>query len=485
MMTGEWLAETWERMFRISLESSVLLAVALLASRVWGHRWPAWFGALLWALVALRLVLPATPESPWSLFNLGPRFGVPTTASAPLRVAQAGERSLEAQGPGTAETSGRAPLPVGVPRSGILSRAAGVVWLAGVGWLWGSAAFRCRALRRRCAALPPVEDERLGGLLEECARAAGVRRPPRLVQGPRDSGVALCGLFRGDRILIPQGLAERCTDAQIRGILLHELGHVARRDLARNWVLLAVQALHWHHPLVWLAGRAFRAEQEAACDRFALRHLPVADHPSYGRALLREAERNRPALVGSPVLVPFISPKTELNHRLTMILNPRTMHPLTQLTAVFLAAGIGFVAFPTATTADEANPKIPAEAARDGEGAPKAGPKDGEGAPKAGPKDGEGAPKAGPKEGDPANPAALLNTKGGKMFKAYDKDGSGGVSAEEIFGMREGDRKPSRSEVRKMEDLVEDLDTDGNPKELSVTEFLRYLEVRSQGGDRG
>jgi len=502
MMVVGWVAEAWERMFRISLESSVLLAIVTAASLVWGRRWPGWFGALVWGLVAIRLLVPVTPESPWSVFNFGKR-----ERPAVLLLAQ----DSRPEGPTQAryqESAERKSTPISWIGNHTAAEVAGVVWLAGAAWLWGSALFRCRAARRRLALFPPVEDERLLDLLGECVRTVGLRRHLRLVEGPREEGIAVCGVLRGDRIVIPRGFRDRCSEAQIRGIFLHELGHVARWDLARNWVCLAVQALHWYHPLVWLAGRAFRSEQEAACDRFALGRLPSGDHAAYGRALLLAAERSCPLVSGAPVMVPFISPKTELKHRLTMILNPGTMHPLTQLSAVLVAAAIGLTVFPTAMTADERNPKIPAEAGprdgegapkagprdgegapkagpRDGEGAPKAGPKEGEGAPKAGPKDGEGAPKAGPKDGAPANQAALLNTKGGKMFKAYDKDGSGGVSAEEIFGMREGDRKPSRSEVRKMEDLVEELDADDNAKELSVTEFLRYLEIRSQGGDRG
>jgi len=69
------------------------------------------------------------------------------------------------------------------------------------------------------------------------------------------------------------------------------------------------------------------------------------------------------------------------------------------------------------------------------------------------------------------------------MFRAYDKDGDGGVSGEEIASMREG--KVSRSDIRKMEDVVEDLDKDGNKERLSLEEFSEFLKVRHTLGPRG
>ena len=67
------------------------------------------------------------------------------------------------------------------------------------------------------------------------------------------------------------------------------------------------------------------------------------------------------------------------------------------------------------------------------------------------------------------------------FFKAYDKDQSGDVTAEEISNMRE--RKLSRREIRKLEDAIEELNTDENEKALNLDEFIRYLEWRRGGSE--
>lgn len=122
-------------------------------------------------------------------------------------------------------------------------------------------------------------------------------------------------------------------------------------------------------------------------------------------------------------------------------------------------------------------------APRDGEGT-KTGPRDGEGT-KTGPKDGEGAPKP---EGskDPNAPAPAFDssdpkyrTQEGKIFLKYDKDGNGGVSAEEAAGMTE--KEESRREMRDLEEIIEKLDVDGKEKLLNFEEFQAWRKIRASG----
>jgi hypothetical protein len=59
--------------------------------------------------------------------------------------------------------------------------------------------------------------------------------------------------------------AERRT-----AVLVHELGHVRRRDLIGHTLGRVACALWWFHPLAWTAARRLRAESERACDDLAL-----------------------------------------------------------------------------------------------------------------------------------------------------------------------------------------------------------------------
>ena len=89
-------------------------------------------------------------------------------------------------------------------------------------------------------------------------------------------------------ILLPASLASGLTSSQSKSVLLHELAHVRRFDLAVNVFQRLVEALLFFHPAVWWLSRRVSLERENACDDVVLQldH----QHVQYADALLRVAE---------------------------------------------------------------------------------------------------------------------------------------------------------------------------------------------------
>jgi len=404
-MNANWMESisgAWEWVIWTSLESSLLLAFVLLVSRISTNRLPLspWISCALWVMAGLRLLLPEPPESSWSVFNLvRPVDG--ETEDAWKETTNLIERPA---GKSLAQTE---PEAAWKP-----SHWTGLLWLAGAAGIVGTALGRFLAMRRWVGGLPVAGNTNVQRILRDCAAKANVRRLPLLLEGPKGTGVMVCGFLRAEWLIIPQGFSADYREDQIRGILLHELEHVRRGDLFWNWIILLVQAIHWFNPLVWLAGRAFRAEREYACDRSVVAGLSAEERANYGRALLRAVEEQlRPLPAPAPSLMPFISPKKELKQRLTMILKPQSHQPFAQIATALVAVALGLTTF-TAATADE-----PVAISPEAEAAPKTDPKDGEGAPKTGPKDGEGAPRQVPRT------AKALPRPGPRTAKALPRPG--------------------------------------------------------------
>jgi len=78
------------------------------------------------------------------------------------------------------------------------------------------------------------------------------------------------GIFR-PVLLLPEGIADRLTPAQLQSILAHELCHVKRRDNLAAAMHMMVEAAFWFHPLVWWIGARLVEERERACDEEVLR----------------------------------------------------------------------------------------------------------------------------------------------------------------------------------------------------------------------
>ncbi|MES2298950.1 MAG: M56 family metallopeptidase [Pseudomonadota bacterium] len=100
-------------------------------------------------------------------------------------------------------------------------------------------------------------------------RAAGPK--PVFYSDSAAAGPALLGLLR-PRIVLPADFAQRYTDEEQALIVLHERIHLRRGDLYANAACSVLQVLFWFHPLLHLAARAFRLDQELACDASVLRH---------------------------------------------------------------------------------------------------------------------------------------------------------------------------------------------------------------------
>lgn len=79
----------------------------------------------------------------------------------------------------------------------------------------------------------------------------------------------LVGVFK-PVVLLPEGLMSHLSDSERASILAHELGHLRRRDNVTAAIHMAVEALFWFYPPVWLIGARLIAERERACDESVL-----------------------------------------------------------------------------------------------------------------------------------------------------------------------------------------------------------------------
>ncbi|MCS7217318.1 MAG: PQQ-binding-like beta-propeller repeat protein [Candidatus Bipolaricaulota bacterium] len=89
-------------------------------------------------------------------------------------------------------------------------------------------------------------------------------------------------------ILLPPWLVRRLSEEELALVLLHELGHVRRRD---DWLGLGqevLRALFFFQPAVWFFGRELAAARELACDAWAAAR--AGGEGPYLRALVRAGE---------------------------------------------------------------------------------------------------------------------------------------------------------------------------------------------------
>ena len=289
-----------------SLRASILAVLVLAMVAVARARLQPTWAYALWLLVFAALALPWAPSSTISMY----RWLAPPVAASPL--ATATRNAITTVGGQLPAAQATVSSPSGTPTS--TGPAATDATLSGgaaapspplfgdplrraiVGfWLAGIVLFSLRTLasewrfRLRLRKARPVDDPSVLDLGQACARLAGVRRPPAVWDLPGLPAPVLFGVLR-PRIVLPAGLADQLSRAELRHVLLHEILHQRRADLAVNWLAATLATLHWFNPLVWVSARQLADAQELACDAAVLARLEPGQNVEYGRTLIRVLE---------------------------------------------------------------------------------------------------------------------------------------------------------------------------------------------------
>jgi beta-lactamase regulating signal transducer with metallopeptidase domain len=296
-----WLAETF---VTVTLLLLLVLAVRGPVARAFGAGW----AYALWAVPALRLLLPPLPQ-------LSPDFALPAAVvNIPATV-----------------VGGAAPLPVEAG-SGQWLPLILAVWAGGaviflvLQWL-SYRAFLLRLEGNARPARPPLQ--------------AGIEA---LVSDVVDGPLAM-GLLH-PRIVLPADFDRRYSADERRLALAHEITHHRRGDIWWNLAATFVLAANWFNPVAWIAYRAFRADQELACDAAVAASASVDERCDYARALVKSA--SRPGLIAACAL----NSASQLKRRLKMMRGHRVsqMRSAGGVVALSAVAFAGFTVGGTAVT---------------------------------------------------------------------------------------------------------------------------------------
>jgi hypothetical protein len=152
-------------------------------------------------------------------------------------------------------------------------------------------------------------------LLQHLRTQLRLRRPVELLTSPARTMPMTWGLWRA-RLLVPDDAVAWPPDR--RGhVLLHELGHVKRRDCLSQLCAQLACAIYWFNPLVWFASRRMQVERERACDDLVLTH--GAQPSAYAEHLLASVA-SVPALRLATAAIAMARPST-LEERMNAILH--------------------------------------------------------------------------------------------------------------------------------------------------------------------
>jgi beta-lactamase regulating signal transducer with metallopeptidase domain len=168
-------------------------------------------------------------------------------------------------------------------------------------------------------------------------RSAGAHGGLPLIESESVDGPLAVGLL-DRRIVVPADFRSRYSPEEQRLALDHEAVHHRRGDIWSNLAAILFLAVNWFNPLAWLSFRAFRMDQELACDAAVAGAASAEERQDYARSLVKSA--SRPGLIAACPL----NHADQLKRRLKMMKN----HKVSRLRSAGGLAALGLALCATA-----------------------------------------------------------------------------------------------------------------------------------------
>lgn len=253
------------KILNISLVASWLI-LAVIILRLFLRKAPKWISCLLWALVAVRLLLPFSVESVLSL--------VPSSEVIPTNIVyeqkpviDSGIRVVDnTVNPVITETFAPAvgdsanPLQIIVP-------IAFTVWIVGIVGMLLYAVINYLLLKKKVRASIPLNTP--AGRAKRIMLCDDIKSP------------FILGIFK-PCIYLPSSLDEETR----RFVIAHETAHLKRHDNLWKPLGFLLLSVYWFHPLCWVAYILLCRDIESACDEKVIRNKDKNYLALYSQALL-------------------------------------------------------------------------------------------------------------------------------------------------------------------------------------------------------
>ena len=308
-------------LLQMSFSGAAFITAVVLIRAVAIHKLPKKTFLVLWELVILRLLIPFSIPSMFSIYTLithsissttlpevGTNYNIPTMQGLFVT------------------TQGAVQSPADISPSVSMWF---LVWCAGIiltTLFFVISYLRCLTEFRTAL---PVHNH----YIEKWLAERPLKRPILVRQSDRISSPLTYGIFR-PVILIPKKM-DWNNEKQLQYVLSHEYVHIYRYDTVTKLIATLALCIHWFNPFVWVMYLLFNRDIELACDESVIRQFGEKSKSAYSLMLINmEAAKSG--------LLPFCNnfSKNAIEERITAVMKIKKTSLLAICIAAILIIGV-------------------------------------------------------------------------------------------------------------------------------------------------
>ena len=272
----------------LSVSGALLLLLILGLKPLYKNRFSKRWQYYIWIVVALRFLLPFTPDTTivGSLFEKFDTAAItneiPASPNVPVPADTGNNKAEPIQTNREITTAAmREPFNKYVCLFFIWSALALVLFVRKVTVYQGF-------IQYIKAGNKEVSDIKILNLLSDCEEKLNIKTRVELSCNPLIASPMLIGFFR-PRIILPVGELE---DKELSYIFVHELTHYKQRDMFYKWLIQIVVCVHWFNPFVYLLEKEVNKSCELSCDEKVISVLDDTARREYGDTLISFLKSN-------------------------------------------------------------------------------------------------------------------------------------------------------------------------------------------------
>lgn len=263
--------------------SASYVALVVIATRFLFKRSAKIFSYFLWLVVAIRLLIPVSFTSSFSLFRWAQPQNIADTGIMEFVPQDIGLLEHPVVSTGIREISRfvNSSLPAAEPIASANPMQI-IVWIGCGIWLTGAVILFLYSVT---VYLKFVARVRTATLVKD-----------NIFETDQITTPCVCGFLK-PKIYIPIGMREH----ELAYILLHEQTHIRRRDYLIKPFAFLLLIVHWFNPIMWLSYVLMNKDMEMSCDERVVRKMGNQIKESYSTTLLSLSVSTSGLMNGSPL----------------------------------------------------------------------------------------------------------------------------------------------------------------------------------------